>query len=262
MQVEKGKYTKIRFENPEGLILCGLFLEAEGKPQAVLVVCHGFTGSKEGGGRTLEMGSFLSAKAGISVLVFDFAGNGESQGQFEDLTLSGQVKDLNAAVTWCRERFPLPVLTMGRSFGGTTVICQAAEDPRVRSVCSWAAPARPYELFAGLATDRAPDSELISLQSPEGSVRIRESFLDDLKEHDVLRSASRISPRRLLIVHGSRDESVPPREAEKIYAAAGEPKDIRLIPEADHRFQVNAGLAWEASLEWVQCVLADAGIKP
>ena len=249
-------YSQTRWKNPDGLTLSGLFLEGEKQPQAVLIICHGFTGSKEGGGRTLEMGRFLSSKTGISVLVFDFAGNGQSQGQFEDLTLSGQIKDLTTAVTWCRERIPGPVLTMGRSFGGTTVICQAAEDHRVRSVCTWAAPARPYDLFAGLATGRSPDSELITLQSPEGSLQIKGAFLDDLKKHDVLRSAGLIAPRRLMVVHGRRDESVSPRDAEKIYAAAGEPKTLRLIPDADHRFQINAGLAWEATLEWIRTALA------
>ncbi len=255
--MENEVYTRIWFENPDGLTLSGLFLEAKQEPQAALIVCHGFTGSKEGGGRTLEMGRFLSAKADISVLVFDFAGNGESQGQFESLTLSGQIKDLTAAVTWCRERFPVSVLAMGRSFGGSTVLCQAAEDHRVRSVCTWAAPANPYELFAGLAKSRSSDLELITLQSPEGSVRIKKSFLEDLKKHDLLGSAGRISPRRRMVVHGDRDQSVSPGEAEKIYAAAREPKSICFIPEADHRFQVNTGAAWKATLGWVWGVLAD-----
>lgn len=254
-------YQRVFIENADGLILSGLLLHPEMQPLGVLIVCHGFTGSKEGGGRTLEMGRYLSARTGVVVLVFDFAGNGESQGEFSQLTLTGQINDLSAAINWCVERFTVPVLSMGRSFGGTTVICQAAGDERVSAVCTWAAPADPYALFAGLAGSRPADSELITLQSPEGSVRIKESFLVDLKTHHVPAAAGRITPRQLMIVHGIRDESVSPKEAETIFAAAKEPKTLRLIPEADHRFQVNADLAWEATLEWVRQVLAEPPIR-
>ncbi len=224
------------------------------------IVCHGFTGSKEGGGRTLNMGRFLVEQTGVAVLVFDFSGNGESQGKFEDLTLSGQINDLTAVVDWCRIEFGLPILTTGRSFGGSTVLCQAAEDPRVKAVCTWAAPGRPYALFSGLAAEK--DGNWVTFRSPEASVRLKAGFLEDLKQHDVLAAAGKIAPRPLLVVHGERDRDVLPREAEQIYASAGHPKAIRIIPDADHRFQVNAALAWEATREWIETALKSAGCIP
>mgnify|MGYP006302741355 CR=1 FL=1 len=234
--------------------LAGLLLHpADANPWAVLVVCHGFTGSKEGGGRTLDMGRFLADRTGVAVLVFDFAGHGESRGAFEDLTLSRQIRDLGAVVDWCGSELGLPVLSTGRSFGGTTVVCRAAADERIRAVCTWAAPGRPYELFHGMAADQ--DGRWVTFSSSEATVRLRRAFLEDLKQYDVLAAAGALAPRPLMVVHGDQDNDVLPREAELIHASAGEPKAIRIIPDADHRFQVNAGLAWEATREWIECVM-------
>ena len=233
--------------------LAGLLLYPAGAdPTAVLVVCHGFTGSKEGGGRMLDMGRFLADRTGVAVLVFDFAGHGESRGAFEDLTLSGQIRDLSAVVDWCRAEFGPAVLTMGRSFGGTTALCQAAGDDRVRAVCTWAAPGRPYELFSGMAADN--DGCWVVFTSSEATVRLKSAFLKDLRQYDVLVAAGTIAPRPLMVVHGELDRDVLPREAEWIHASAGEPKAIRIIPDADHRFQVNAWTAWEATREWIESV--------
>jgi uncharacterized protein len=44
---------------------------------------------------------------------------------------------------------------------------------------------------------------------------------------DPLRAVRRIAPRPLLMVHGRRDRTVRPEQAERLYQAAGEPKEIR-----------------------------------
>ena len=38
----------------------------------------------------------------------------------------------------------------------------------------------------------------------------------------------------ILILHGTGDRTIPPFMAEKLYAAAPEPKQIALIPQANH----------------------------
>ena len=44
-----------------------------------------------------------------------------------------------------------------------------------------------------------------------------------------------IAPRRLLVVHGREDDVLPYTDAERIYEWAGEPKELILYPDADHR---------------------------
>jgi fermentation-respiration switch protein FrsA (DUF1100 family) len=44
----------------------------------------------------------------------------------------------------------------------------------------------------------------------------------------------RIAPRPILIIHGTADEIVPIRHAHTLFKAAGEPKDLWIVPDARH----------------------------
>ncbi|HEX8693160.1 MAG TPA: alpha/beta fold hydrolase [Longimicrobium sp.] len=44
---------------------------------------------------------------------------------------------------------------------------------------------------------------------------------------DPLRAVRRLAPRPLLMVHGKNDRTVKPAQAERLFAAAGEPREIR-----------------------------------
>jgi len=253
------QWENVRFRNNRGQWLAGLWIERRSPGGLILTVCHGFTGSKEGSGRSIRMAERF-AQSGVSVLLFDFAGNGQSEGRFAELTLSGQMDDLSCALDWCLEREPgSRLVSLGRSFGGTTAICQAAADSRVSAVCTWAAPAYPLALFDGFRRRQPDGSGSSLLASDEGTVRIKDGFFDDLKRHDVLRAVARISPRPLLVVHGSRDEVVPFREAEALYRAAGHPKELRKIDGGDHRFSQTSSLVWDVCQGWLERLLQADG---
>lgn len=43
-----------------------------------------------------------------------------------------------------------------------------------------------------------------------------------------------IAPRPVLIIQGMQDKTTPPEEGRLLYQAAGEPKGVWLVPEAEH----------------------------
>ena len=49
----------------------------------------------------------------------------------------------------------------------------------------------------------------------------------------------KIAPRPLLLVHGNRDETVDVSHAYKLYARAGEPKQLSIVDGAGHRLRQN-----------------------
>jgi fermentation-respiration switch protein FrsA (DUF1100 family) len=49
-----------------------------------------------------------------------------------------------------------------------------------------------------------------------------------------VRDIARIAPRPILIIHGMKDTIVDPGDAALLYAAAGDPKDIWLLPNCEH----------------------------
>lgn len=245
--------VRIKFTNKKGEHLAGLLFRADNPDTPVVVVCHGFTGSKEGHGKAVAMGHFLKQN-GIACLLFDFAGCGESEGKFEDITLSGHIGDLTCAVDYCLAEGLGPVFTMGRSFGGTTAICQAASDRRVAGVCTWAAPSSLWELFINFTDGELPEdeNEKVPLADDEGIIYLKKTFFTDLSLHNVPRCASLISPRPLLVVQGTRDDLVPVTDASIIYNAAGDPREIALIEGADHQFSTDYEKVWGIMLGWLK----------
>jgi uncharacterized protein len=239
----------------KGLALSALLRKTEkvsnsGNP--LVIVCHGFTGSKEGGGRALEMGDALAEK-GFSTLLFDFAGCGESEGNWADLTLSGQVSDLETAVCWGRSAGFDRIILTGRSFGGSTVLVYAAGDPELEAVCTWAAVARLEPLFNRFIGNRleGPLEETLIIAGEEEPLELKRKFFIDLKNYNIPSCAAKIAPRKLLIIHGSADEAVPCSDAELIYNSALEPKKLEIIEGANHRFSEHIDQVWTSFFGWL-----------
>lgn len=226
---------------------------ADSKSKPVIIVCHGFTGSKEGSGEALKMAGELG-RLGYNTVLFDFAGCGESEGLWEDITLTGHMEDLGSVIDWCEEQGFSKFILTGRSFGGTTVLCYSALDPRVAGVCTWAAVARTTELFSQFTDEPldGPEQERVAIAGEGEIIYIKKYFFQDLKKHNVAKCAAKIAPRSLLVIHGTKDELVPPRDAELIFNAAKEPKKLVFIEGADHQFSNHTREVWNAFFDWLQ----------
>jgi len=228
-------------------------IEAGNHKSTLIIVCHGFTGSKEGSGQAVAMGNEL-ALLGFSTLLFDFAGCGESEGKWEDLTLTGQIDDLGSVVDWSRLQGFKRIILTGRSFGGSTVIGYAARDKYIDAICTWAAVARPDQLFSHFIKGRESGAadELLTIESDEAPLNLRRSFFNDLARHDLPGCAAAIAPRKLLVIHGSADQSVSCSDAELIYQSATEPKKLVIIDGADHRFSNHTSQVWALFFDWLK----------
>lgn len=246
------EWHDFQISNLNNLRLAAL-LHSGARNDKIVVVCHGFTGSKEGGGRALQMGEQL-ATLGFDTLLFDFAGCGASEGSWSDLTLSGQSADLGAVIAWCRKKGYNKIVLNGRSFGGSTVINYCAGDEKISALCTWAAVARPAKLFAGFIEESTAGEadDFMRISGEHETLFLKKRFFHDLESHDILRDAGAISPSSFLIVHGSEDEAVPVAEGELLYAAAGEPKKLAVVEGADHRFSHHVEQVWELFFSWLE----------
>lgn len=244
-------WNKLSYANSRGLKLAGL-LHTGPDLGTVVIVCHGFTGSKEGGGKALTMSEELG-RLGYAALLFDFCGCGESEGDFSDISLTGHIDAIKSSVDFCLGAGFTRVITTGRSFGGTAALCHVAIDERVAGVSAWAAPAEPARLFSGFLEKEGEDKhELVPLSGQDGTVFVNRNFFNDLDKYDVAGKTALIAPRPLQVVHGCDDNVVPVRNADIIFNAAGQPKAKHLIPGADHQFTGHHRQAWEAFFTWLE----------
>jgi pimeloyl-ACP methyl ester carboxylesterase len=120
----------VAFESDDGVTLAGIRRPVDGKPKAGIVLAHGILTDK-------DYGEFYPALArelaghGFESLRFDFRGHGESEGELEEMTIAGEVRDLDAAVRLLRSRRNLPVGIVGTSFGAGVAVLYAAQARRL-----------------------------------------------------------------------------------------------------------------------------------
>ena len=104
------------------------------------------------------------AQSGWGVLRFDFAGLGNSEGDFAQTNFQTNRLDLLAAAAFLTENYQPPSILVGHSFGGAAAMSVADQLPSVRGVIAIASPSDTVHLA----------DVLVSLRSDHRIARPRE----------------------------------------------------------------------------------------
>jgi len=183
------------------------------------------------------------AQAGIASLRFDFYGSGESDGEFREVTLQGEVSDAVSAVSFFRHAEaidPERVGLLGLSLGGA-IAATIASRVKAEALVLWAALAHPAHLHVLAERSTRPIAGTDGLRA-FGAHEISPRFLDGLETVDPLQSISRFT-KPVLIIHPEKDGYLPLSHPEDFLRAAGATiKRKIIIPGADHTF---TSVAWE-----------------
>ena len=92
----------------------------------VVVLCHGFGGSKEG--QMFDLICDSLAAHGIASVRFDFNGHGKSEGKFEEMTVPNEIEDAKHVIEYVRDqRWVSSVALLGHSQGGVVASMTAGE---------------------------------------------------------------------------------------------------------------------------------------
>jgi fermentation-respiration switch protein FrsA (DUF1100 family) len=174
-------------------------------------------------------------RRGFAVLMFDFRAVGQSEGErcsagyYESIDLCGAV-DYALSRSDCRD---LELGVFGFSMGGAAAIIAAADEPRIQAVATHGAYAtldraiiqRCRRHFGPLA----PLAEWATRAIGERWMPVPTA------EVSPMNAVSQLTPRPLLILHGTRDRVVHPEDAHVLHAAAGHPKTLNILPQSGHR---------------------------
>ncbi len=148
---------------------------------------------------------------GAAVIAFDFGGSGESEGLFFDMTLSSQADDLRAVIDYAGQRFAAPMVLLGRSFGGSTVLVEGAGDERIAGFILWSTPVFMEETFAAMLPDeynRMKSGQVVAIRDDFGSYQLGPGLAADLARHNMNHYLQAIGKRPVLLVHAEDDELV------------------------------------------------------
>lgn len=224
---------KFDFINQQGQTLSGRLELPTGKPRAYAIFAHCFTCSKN----ILAASRISKALTNhdIAVLRFDFTGLGNSEGDFANTNFSSNVADLLAAYQALERDFQAPAILIGHSLGGAAVLKAQSELPAVKAVATIGAPsdtAHVSHLFKDDLTQIKTQGEA-RVQLAGREFRIKQQFVDDIKEQDLLSSLSQ-SKKAFLILHSPVDETVSIDHAAKIYLSLKHPKSYLSLDKMDH----------------------------
>ncbi|MBL9152473.1 MAG: alpha/beta hydrolase [Verrucomicrobiales bacterium] len=202
----------------------------------IVLIGHGVTGNLD---RPWAEGlANALAAAGYPALRFSFAGNGDSEGDFRDCTISKEVGDLGSVIDAVKAAGYGEVIYAGHSMGGAVGVLRTAADDRISRLIS----------LAGMVhTAKFCDTEFGMEKPDEGFMwededcPLSSTYVNDMHAiGSVLDKAAAIRVPWLLI-HGDQDDVVPIGESREIFAVANEPKQLVELTGVNHVF-ANEGL--------------------
>ena len=155
---------------------------------------------------------------GFPVLRFNFRGVGASAGEHD--YGRGEIADVKTALDYMQERFSLPIVFAGFSFGAAIGLRAAVAHRRVEALAALGIPV-----------------------NADG----REYTYALLRE----------SKRPKLMLSGGNDEFASVAELEKVFAEAAEPKKLAVIQGADHFFTGRLDEMRTALSDWLRETLGE-----
>lgn len=230
----------------------------------IVVLCHGFLSHKNS--TTNKTLTRLLNERGLSTFRFDFFGQGESEGLFEDITVSLALGQAMAAIDFVTTRGHSRIGLVGSSFGGLVGIlttarradlsCLALKCPVVDFAEELRLEFGSDELARWKATDTIPN-----VIGGSARVRMKYGLYEDCLQHIAYEPAAHITVPTL-IVQGDRDELVPLHQSRQLLEALRGPKRLDLLPGADHQFTKDDDFRTmtRAITDWLSTHLRDSQV--
>lgn len=225
-----------------------------------LILGHGFTGNRNE--RMLVAISRELAGKGIASIRFDYDGHGESEGRTEDVTIAGELSDLQAVLDYARASRLVDstrIFVGGHSVGGLLPIYLYEKVPEQVAGLVLISPALSlyHEFVEELTGER-----LIAMINGEsvdfGSFRVGRKIIEECSMLNPFVTAATMQPEALLI-HGKCDQNTPAFHSVLLKKLWGEKAKLCLIEGADHCYMTSkatAEVAEEVAL-WIRSRLEE-----
>ena len=200
-----------------------------------IIFIHGLN-SDMNGEKALTVEKY-ARKNKLNFVRFDFRGHGNSDGKFEDFTISDWKKDLVNVIDNLTRG---PQILIGSSLGGWLMMLAARVRPsRVKGMIGLAAaPDFGDNLYNNLTIKNKREIKnkgIIKYSSFGFSYFIRKNFFIDARKNKVLNKPYRYN-KPLILIHGLKDNVVSTKVPKKILKKVTSKKiQIILLKNSDHR---------------------------
>jgi fermentation-respiration switch protein FrsA (DUF1100 family) len=221
-------FENLTLTTRDGLKLAAWYIPS--RNGAAVIAQHGFRGTRQ---QMLARAQML-ARHGYGVLLIDARDHGDSEGDTITFGLK-EVLDVRAGLDYLLGRPDVDagrIGAVGISQGAVTLLLAAAQYPEIRAYVGDS----PYATL--------PDEIATGVRAFTGLPPFPFApFMQYFAERDSGFSAdliapldhiAQISPRPVLLIQGGQDAFIPVNSGQRLYDAAGRPKELWFVPEADH----------------------------
>lgn len=218
--------------------------EKNGNVPAVILF-HGFTGNKMEPHFIFVKLSRMLEKKGIASVRFDLGGSGESDGDFINMTLSGEIRDAHNILDYVKELDGIDagrIGAIGLSMGGAVASVLAGErNDEIKCLCLWAPAGNIGELLMSTLSEN--DISLLHKNGylDNGGFLIGAGFVDDIVKLNIFEIAGKF-PKNVLILHGDSDYKVPISTSKTYLEHYAGKAQLKVINGAGHTFN---SFKWE-----------------
>ncbi len=220
----------IYYENSHGQKLCGTLSNV--KSDTIILMCHGLGSNKD----SLPF-NILQDKiniSGIATFRMDLLGHGESEGEFDDLTLTETIDDILCAKHELEKRGYDYVGFIGSSFGAVGGIMVASSEQF--SFLLLISPPTHYNIIEIFKSALYVLFELnaVNKLTLKKKAHFSIKFFRDYSSHDSYTAAKKISAP-VLIIQGDKDKLVPIAKSMELKKMIKGSK-IKIFKGADHHY--------------------------
>jgi len=232
----------------------------KGERAPAIVMFHGFTGHKSEAHRFFIHVARALCNAGYIVLRFDFRGSGDSDGEFEDMTLPGEVSDAARAVDFISDLDavnPEKIGVIGLSMGGRVAAILASKDKRIKFVVLYSAALTPLKekFLKDLGKEKLEKLARGEAVHIGNGWYLKKAFFETIDSPVPLEVLDKIEVP-VLIIHGDSDNVVPLEGAKKGYEILknlNSKNELYIIKGGDHVFtrKEHTQEVVEKTLDWL-----------
>jgi len=240
--------TPIVFEQGQQKLF-GFLIMPEGIDTVPAVALFdGMGGSSHGPRRMFAQLARRLGGEGIAVLRFSFRGNGDSEGDSEDVTVESMLSDAQAALAFLMRQAGVDgtrLGVVGMSLGGLVAANMAGSHEGMRALVLWSAVAHNGDRVDTWLTPAQKAQLQQDGYYDDLGFAINRTFFEQLRTmhgEEMITSFK----GRALILHGTADAAVPLEDAYRYKQALGDRAELVVIDGANHAF---------SSLLWEQAVL-------
>ena len=227
-QPEHEGITGVTFDSDGHRLVGTLYLARGEEPKPTALLLHGCPGLE----KNLDLAATLRDR-GWNALLFHYRGCWGSAGRYDLRTIPRDVTAAVGCLADCPQVNPGRIAVVGHSLGGWAAIVTAAAEPRLRAVAVYGAPARPGGTLALSPAQVELEFTRFLATTPREFAAQRDEVAERMSALDAVAA---ISPRPLLIVHGTEDRWVPVAQARELRARAGSPCRYVEVDGANHAF--------------------------